>query len=660
MFCAIKFSYRNACKKVALGIFLLINAIAPAFATTSANYTEMGAALATMAVDIAANHYAFNGNTKKANLFKCSTDVLSLTTKGLFFYNNVQAKTLSDIDWSIYTRDCQAHSILMARDVTKLAEHLYTSVITEKNGRQEPVDFETLAAALALENLNETTGCAVDGAQEIVDPANAPEQDSRTLEYARKVILLPALKGLTALAVACTQGYATSYASDHARFTATAAHCFAQLLEEHSNLDQDSAMNNPLLFALCLNAAWIIFEGNQYKIEQNNIQGQTRQGHCPQCGQAGSLKVLGCAHAYCTNCLNRHVQAGIDNNPTQLHQLKCPHVRCNHDGAMTRNEVIDVMQNAPQAVQAFDLAAFNDAPQPFRPRPFVPLSAEAKNNFRAPAGRHGEPARACELCGADDDVRMLGCNHMYCVDCMQGTMRAQFNDNGPDFCATRCPHVEGCRNARCEHCFTRDEVACFSAPLSTPDAPNVSAMPGEQAMLERYDQAVHDKAMNAARAARTATKQRAKMLAMMRLTDPTLKPCPVCGAAVSKTMACDHMTCRCGANFCYQCGANYRNVGRSCNYPNCVEPVGGQPIAPVVAPAPAGDPRTVRRAAPFLSPPVATARGFHGGLAAPVEAPVHFIPDGMGGFVINPALDLGAMDVNAVMQLFLELANLVQ
>ena len=43
-----------------------------------------------------------------------------------------------------------------------------------------------------------------------------------------------------------------------------------------------------------------------------------------------------------------------------------------------------------------------------------------------------------------------------------------------------------------------------------------------------------------------------------------------------------------------------------------------------------------------------------------VEAPVHFIPDGMGGFVINPALDLGAMDVNAVMQLFLELANLVQ
>ena len=655
MLYSIKFSYRNACKKVALGIFLLINAIAPASATTGANYAEMGAALATMAVDIAANHYAFNGNTKKANLFKCSTDVLSLTTKGLFFYNNVQAKTFSDIDWSLYARDCQAHTILMARDVTKLAEHLYTSIATKNNGTQEPLDFETLAAALALENLNETTGSAVDGAQEIVDPANAPEQDSRTLEYARKVILLPALKGLTALAVACTQGYATSYASDHARFTATAAHCFAQLLEEHSNLDQDSAMNNPLLFALCLNAAWIIFEGNQYKIEQNNIQGQTRQGHCPQCGQAGSLKVLGCAHAYCTNCLNRHVQAGIDNNPTQLHQLKCPHVRCNHDGAMTRNEVIDVMQNAPQAVQAFDLAAFNDAPQPFRPRPFVPLSAKAKNNFRAPAGRHGEPARACELCGAEDDVRMLGCNHMYCIDCMQGTMRAQFNDNGPAFDATRCPHLEDASNSRtrCGHCFTRDEVACFSAPLSTPAAHNVLAMPGEQAMLERYDQAVHDKAMNAARAARTATKQRAKMLAMMRLTDPTLKPCPVCGAAVSKTMACDHMHCRCGADFCYQCGANYRNRGRSCNYPNCVEPLGGQPIAPVQRAAPEHN-------EPFRTPPP-NLFDFHHDIPA-TPAPLmprerFFMPnvmldrDAMREFVVDPA------DADALMEFFAELAN---
>lgn len=650
----IKFSHRNTCKKFALGIFLLINAIAPASATTSANYAEMGAALATMAVDIAANHYAFNGNTKKANLFKCSTDLLSLTTKGFFFYNNVQAKTFSDIEWSLYARDCQAHTILMARDVTKLAEHLYTSIATKNNVDHEPLDFEALTAALALENLNETTGFAVDGAQELVDQADTPEQDSRTLEYARKVILLPALKGLTALAVACTQGYATSYASHQARFTATAAHSFAQLLEEHSNLDQDSAMNNPLLFALCLNAAWIIYEGNQYRIEQNNIQGQTRQGRCPQCGQAGSLKVLGCAHAYCTNCLNRHVQAGIDNNPTQLHQLRCPHVGCNHaEGMMTRNDVIDVMDNAPQAVRAFDLAAFNDAPEPFRPRPFVPLSAEAKNLFRAPAGPHGAPANACQLCGAEDDVHMLGCKHMYCVDCLQGIMRAQFNDNGPDFDAIRCPHVNGSRNARCRHCFTRNEVACFSARLSTPAAHNVLAMPGEQAMLERYDQAVHDKAINAARAERTATKQRAKTLAMMRLTDPTLKPCPACGAAVSKTMACDHMHCRCGADFCYQCGANYRNGGRSCNYPNCVEPLGGQPIAPVARARP------VPGAAPLVSPifppaaPVAPARGFLGGLAPVAPArPNFYIPDGRGGRVINPDSDILTM-----IELFAERAN---
>ncbi|KAL0488861.1 hypothetical protein AKO1_013547 [Acrasis kona] len=32
------------------------------------------------------------------------------------------------------------------------------------------------------------------------------------------------------------------------------------------------------------------------------------------------------------------------------------------------------------------------------------------------------------------------------------------------------------------------------------------------------------------------------------------KPCPTCRHFVEKTMGCDHMSCRCGAKFCYKCG----------------------------------------------------------------------------------------------------------
>lgn len=35
------------------------------------------------------------------------------------------------------------------------------------------------------------------------------------------------------------------------------------------------------------------------------------------------------------------------------------------------------------------------------------------------------------------------------------------------------------------------------------------------------------------------------------------KKCPKCGANVNKKSGCDHMTCRCGQQFCYKCGGAY-------------------------------------------------------------------------------------------------------
>lgn len=44
------------------------------------------------------------------------------------------------------------------------------------------------------------------------------------------------------------------------------------------------------------------------------------------------------------------------------------------------------------------------------------------------------------------------------------------------------------------------------------------------------------------------------------------KQCPSCKFWVSKNQGCDHMTCRCGYEFCYQCGAKYGTCECQSNY----------------------------------------------------------------------------------------------
>ncbi|KAG1659799.1 hypothetical protein FOA52_002135 [Chlamydomonas sp. UWO 241] len=42
------------------------------------------------------------------------------------------------------------------------------------------------------------------------------------------------------------------------------------------------------------------------------------------------------------------------------------------------------------------------------------------------------------------------------------------------------------------------------------------------------------------------------------------KKCPSCGHMVSRTSGCPHMTCLCGAEWCYKCGLKYHNGSSAC------------------------------------------------------------------------------------------------
>lgn len=61
--------------------------------------------------------------------------------------------------------------------------------------------------------------------------------------------------------------------------------------------------------------------------------------------------------------------------------------------------------------------------------------------------------------------------------------------------------------------------------------------------------------------------------AQLLLSDGT-KICPGCKNGVTKTMACDHMTCPCGVHFCYRCNRNITTTGYAAH--NCPSAGAGQ------------------------------------------------------------------------------------
>ena len=46
------------------------------------------------------------------------------------------------------------------------------------------------------------------------------------------------------------------------------------------------------------------------------------------------------------------------------------------------------------------------------------------------------------------------------------------------------------------------------------------------------------------------------------------KMCQECRFWVEKNQGCDHLTCKCGNEFCYRCGVNYREGKPDCD---CME-----------------------------------------------------------------------------------------
>ncbi len=60
--------------------------------------------------------------------------------------------------------------------------------------------------------------------------------------------------------------------------------------------------------------------------------------------------------------------------------------------------------------------------------------------------------------------------------------------------------------------------------------------------------------------------------ASLQLIERVCSRCPKCRWPIEKAEGCDHMTCRCGHQFCYRCLADYgeiRRQGNRAHRPTC-------------------------------------------------------------------------------------------
>lgn len=529
-----QYSQRQLIKTVSLIILSLgffVNQQLHALATSAIG--ESLAVSAAMISEMVAKHLELT-NDENQLIAKCLTDTLSLTAKGVFFYNNIAAhENLGPWDWT--KRDCLVNGGLALRDLTKLAQHLYEVT------NSYTADDET------TEKQNEQPKQEITG----------NESQVSTLRYICKVFIQPALKGLTGIAIAATQNYASSYAGDRARYTATAAHCLAHLIEEYSNLKPGSQMEEALILGLIANSLWLCMEGKAYLAEQEAINGRIYQfgDRCRHCHIAGVFNILSCNHANCVNCL----RTSLENRVAQRrNEVFCSNATCQH--ALTRNEIQNLCQNNPQTMREYDQARYRN-PRPRKPVPVRPVPQPAPV---PPPGPVPQPAPVqppvvapaplgpvvplavaqgdCPICFNHEALQTLSCTHRACAGCLDQYIRTAYGERGVrDFSQVRCIEA-GCQThltlneiRACTH-DDRALATAYNEALArrvAPPAPNRGADRGADDMTEAERRAIGIHG---------------------------LRRCPGCHVWTDRDGGCPHMTCRnrgCRTQWCWDCNAAY-------------------------------------------------------------------------------------------------------
>nr|XP_028944324.1 E3 ubiquitin-protein ligase dbl4-like isoform X2 [Malus domestica] len=167
-----------------------------------------------------------------------------------------------------------------------------------------------------------------------------------------------------------------------------------------------------------------------------------------------------------------------------------------------------------------------------------------------------------------------GCLHRYCFSCMRQHVEVKFF-NGM---VAECPH-EGCKTEvnidGCAKFLAPKLVEAISQRIRESAIPVTDKVycpnPRCSALMSKSEVPWHFN-MNCYDYKRSHPYPRPEDQLMNSLaTKKHWRQCVKCNHMVELAEGCYHITCRCGYEFCYTCGAQWKNKKATCNCPIWVE-----------------------------------------------------------------------------------------
>ncbi|XAR50430.1 Ubiquitin--protein ligase [Bertholletia excelsa] len=203
----------------------------------------------------------------------------------------------------------------------------------------------------------------------------------------------------------------------------------------------------------------------------------------------------------------------------------------------------------------------------------------------------------CEICADKKEAHEMftinACSHSFCSDCVTQHVSIKIAENSA---IVRCPgsdcsgmiELESCRSRMSSEMIARwDELLCesmipasekFYCPFK--DCSALMVNDGSGGILESECPVCHrlfcaqcyvpwHDGIACEEFQRLNEDERGRDDLMVRelAKSQKWKRCPFCKYYVEKTQGCLHMTCRCGSQFCYACGAVWSDTHGGCQVP---------------------------------------------------------------------------------------------
>ncbi|XP_051114205.1 E3 ubiquitin-protein ligase RSL1-like [Andrographis paniculata] len=199
----------------------------------------------------------------------------------------------------------------------------------------------------------------------------------------------------------------------------------------------------------------------------------------------------------------------------------------------------------------------------------------------------------CEICAEEklvsDFFRIQGCNHSYCTNCIAKFVATKVDQNTTSITcpSSACDVVlepQNCRSIIAQKVFDRWSEALCEAMIPSPekfycpfkDCSSLLINDSGEFVVESECPVCNrlfcaqckvpwhsEKTCEAFRRSGSGESSREDVMVKNLAKDLKWMRCSVCGFFIEKLYGCDHMKCRCGHAFCYNCGATL--IAGHCN-----------------------------------------------------------------------------------------------